>query len=120
MATSSPKPLILRYFIKLAAELRNARDCVVVLAVPSEPVSTSAGLGIPPEPTEVIPQLIRQLIAALWLPSSRSHEDNELSVLSALNRMQDIKPSGPIESMLAVQMVAGYEAAMECLRRAGG
>ena len=41
-----------------------------------------------------------------------------LSVLSAVNRMKDIKASGPIESMLAVQIVATHDAAMECLRRA--
>ena len=32
--------------------------------------------------------------------------------------MQGMKPEGAIEEMLAVQMVATHEAAMECLRRA--
>ena len=32
--------------------------------------------------------------------------------------VQGVKPEGAIEEMLAVQMVATHEAAMECLRRA--
>jgi hypothetical protein len=32
---------------------------------------------------------------------------------SAIERMAGIKPKGPVEDMLAVQMVATHEAAME-------
>ena len=36
----------------------------------------------------------------------------------AITRLTGIKPQRPVETMLAMQMIATHEAAMECLRRA--
>ena len=63
-------------------------------------------------------RLMNQLYETFWVPHGLS-EDEKLAVCgSAISLLQDIKPSGAIESMLATQMVATHHAAMDCFRRA--
>ncbi len=54
----------------------------------------------------------------LWTPDGLSDEERLARAASAISLLQDIKPSGAIESMLATQMVATHHAAMDCFRRA--
>lgn len=67
------------------------------------------GASPPPSTSEPLPQLALQLLKAIWAPEGLSRDDVQLKYLSALERMKDIKPAGPIESMLAVQMVATHD-----------
>ena len=76
-------------------------------ATPGQPI---------PDPVRI--RLVRQLTGAVPVPATASHDDVLACLKSAIERMAGIKPKGPVEDMLAVQMVATHEAAMECLRRA--
>ncbi len=64
------------------------------------------------------PELVAQLEAALCLPGGLTPQDRRLKLAAAGAMLEDIAPSGGVEGMLAVQMVATHEAALECLRRA--
>jgi len=63
-------------------------------------------------------RLIRQVADALWLPDGLDNEDRTTLIQSAIGMLQGIKPSDEVEGMLATQMVATHNAAMECFRRA--
>jgi hypothetical protein len=63
-------------------------------------------------------RLVRQAIDSLWLPAELGEEEGRRRIQSAISLMAEIKPQDGVEGMLAVQMVATHEAAMECLRRA--
>lgn len=63
-------------------------------------------------------RLINQVYETLWMPDGL-HEDERMSLIrSALTILEGINPRDEIEGMLATQMVATHNAAMECLRRA--
>jgi hypothetical protein len=62
-------------------------------------------------------RLAHQLVRSLWLPEDLGHEERQSRVSAAMALLEGIKPEDPIEGMLAVQMIATHEAAMECLRR---
>ena len=64
------------------------------------------------------PELVAQLEAALYLPGGITREDRRAHLEAAGAMLEDIAPSGGVEGMLAVQMVATHETALECLRRA--
>ncbi len=59
--------------------------------------------------------LLNQALAGAWLPEGKDNDDALMVKLAAL---QAIAPTDGLEGMLAAQMVATHEAAMECLRRA--
>lgn len=63
-------------------------------------------------------QLLVQLSNALLLPDSLDEEQRQSRLQSALACLLAIRPSGAVEGLLATQMVATHEAAMDCLRRA--
>ena len=63
-------------------------------------------------------RLMNQLYETLWTPDGLSDDERLARTGSAISLLQDIKPSGAIESMLATQMVATHHAAMDCFRRA--
>jgi hypothetical protein len=63
-------------------------------------------------------RLVRQAIDSLWLPAELGEEEGRRRIQSAISLMAEIKPQDGVEGMLAVQMVATHEAALECLRRA--
>jgi hypothetical protein len=66
----------------------------------------------------VTPELLARLSATLWLPHDMDQAAREARLEAAQAMLADIAPDGGMEGMLAVQMVATHEAAMECLRRA--
>lgn len=59
--------------------------------------------------------LAQQLAVTLWIPGGVDAQERMDAAIAAL---KGIAPSGELEGMLAVQMVATHSAAMECLRRA--
>ncbi len=63
-------------------------------------------------------RLIKQVADTLWLPDSLGDDERVTLVQSAISMLQGIKPSDEMEGMLATQMVATHNAAMECFRRA--
>ncbi len=63
-------------------------------------------------------ELIRQVGATLWLPASLPKEEHVRQIKAAIAMLEGIQPQGEIEGLLAAQMVAAHNAAMECLRRA--
>jgi len=62
--------------------------------------------------------LLMQTFEAAWHPGSDGIEDAEARIKSGLALVEGIKPTDDIESMLATQMAAAHNAAMECQRRA--
>jgi hypothetical protein len=61
--------------------------------------------------------LVGQVIKAQWLANATSAQMEEAQV-AAVAAMRGIGPKDEIEGMLAAQMVAAHNAAMECYRRA--
>ena len=70
-----------------------------------------------PDPACSVP-LLGQLFETLWLPKGQSQDALDERLQAAIDQVKNIRPTGAIEEMLAVQMIATHEAAMECLRRA--
>jgi hypothetical protein len=68
--------------------------------------------------TALVNHLMQQLASSLWNSNGASKEQRTAIFDAAMKRLFLIGPKGPIEGMLAVQMIATHEAAMECLRRA--
>jgi hypothetical protein len=60
--------------------------------------------------------LANQVVNTIWLDSDREARDQQFQ--AALVPLIGIKPANEIEGMLAAQMVATHNAAMECFRRA--
>lgn len=60
-------------------------------------------------------RLLDQVWSAGWMQKGGDQDDAILAILAAL---EAIAPADGVEGMLATQMVATHEAAMECLRRA--
>ncbi len=67
---------------------------------------------------DVQQHLINQVCQTLWMPEGLGEDEKLTRIQSAISSLQGIKPADEIEGMLAVQMVATHNAAMECLRRA--
>jgi len=63
------------------------------------------------------PDLLARLEAALWLPAGTDEVERHARIAAAQSRLRDVGPADGIEAMLACQMVATHEAALECLRR---
>jgi hypothetical protein len=63
-------------------------------------------------------RLGNELYETLWLPQHLDEDERFKRILAAVKRVERIEPRDAIESMLAVQMVATHNAALECLRRA--
>lgn len=59
-----------------------------------------------------------QVLGTIWRSSKEDPDTKEIRDRAALRRVTDIGARDPIEAMLAVQMVATHEAALECFRRA--
>ena len=62
--------------------------------------------------------LEEQLLGAIWCPNPRTEEMTARYVKAAIDRLNDIRPEGAVEGMLAVQMIATHDAAMNCFTRA--
>ncbi len=63
-------------------------------------------------------RLMNQIWETLWKPDDLSEADREARIRSAMDVLRGIRPKDEIEGLLATQMVATHNAAMECLRRA--
>jgi hypothetical protein len=62
--------------------------------------------------------LVNQVWRSLIQPEGTPEWVVELSRTAATNALKGIAPRDPLEGMLAAQMVATHEAAMDCFRRA--
>jgi hypothetical protein len=62
--------------------------------------------------------LIRQALNSLWLTHAKSAEDKSKLYGAAAAALVGIGPKDELEGMLAAQMIASHNAAMECYRRA--
>ena len=62
--------------------------------------------------------LANQLFNCLWIPEGPKPKEGADRITAALVALKEIAPQDGMEGMLAVQMVATHEAAMECFRRA--
>ena len=62
-------------------------------------------------------RLIKQVADTLWLPEGLGEDERVALIRSAISMLHGIKPNTEVEGMLAAQMVASHNAAMECLRR---
>jgi hypothetical protein len=62
--------------------------------------------------------LLEQLRDALWLPDQLGEERRLDRLHAAIALLEGIRPQDEIEGMLAVQMAATHNAAIECFRRA--
>ena len=63
-------------------------------------------------------RLVEQVRDALWLHPDLNFEERSSRLQSAFAMLQGLKPADEMEGMLATQMVAVHNAAMDCLRRA--
>jgi hypothetical protein len=61
--------------------------------------------------------MTRQVAESLWLKYS-DPEDQEKQISAALAGLRGIGPKDELEGMMAAQLIAAYNAAMECYRRA--
>jgi hypothetical protein len=59
-----------------------------------------------------------QVLGTVWRSSKEDPDTKEIRDSATLRRVSDIGARDAIEAMLAVQMVATHEAALECFRRA--
>lgn len=62
--------------------------------------------------------LMKQVTSAIWLPDWMSEEDLISTARASFAMLKGIQPSDELEGMLAAQMVATHNAALECFRRA--
>ncbi len=63
-------------------------------------------------------QRLRSVLNALWLPGSDDQKAQSKAIAGVLAALKKIAPADELEGMLAAQMVATHNTAMECLRRA--
>jgi len=63
------------------------------------------------------PDLLARLEAALWLPAGTDEADRCARIAAARTLLSEVAPEDGTEAMLACQMVATHEAALECLRQ---
>jgi serine protease inhibitor ecotin len=61
--------------------------------------------------------IIKQVVNSLWLAHADEQGKDKL-INYSVDCLKGIKPQDEIEGMLAVQMIACHNAAMECFRRA--
>ena len=78
----------------------------------SQPIHSFSGSRV----AEFSHVLINQLGNTLWFKHSNEQEKDQ-QIQSILAAMIGIKPQDEIEGMLAAQLVATHNAAMECFRR---
>ncbi len=62
--------------------------------------------------------LIGQAHDSLWLPESMHEIHREARIQSAISMLQGIKPTDEVEGMMATQMVATHNVAMDCILKA--
>ena len=63
-------------------------------------------------------ELFDQINGSLWLPEWKTKEQKLQAATAAYDALKEIAPRDELEGMLAGQMIASHNAAMDCLRRA--
>src|SRR4051812_24548066 len=63
-------------------------------------------------------KLLNQVWNALWRLQNGTEWAKEMGEIAARGALRGIAPRDPLEGMLAAQMIATHEPAMECFRRA--
>jgi len=86
-----------------------------VQAVAVDPADLPAATGSQDRNLGVL--LVKQAVEALWLPGRMSSADRQEAVNAAVAALKGLAPTDALEGMLATQMVATHNAALECLRR---
>ena len=71
-----------------------------------------------PDKSVLADQLIVQTVMACGVPPGLKGKEMWEWAIPKVDLMKDIKPQGGVEGMLAAQMVATHNAAMECFNRA--
>jgi hypothetical protein len=61
---------------------------------------------------------IQEITALLWHGEDATKEDITVRLVRAVEQFESLAPADGAEGMLALQMVATHDAALECLRRA--
>ena len=86
-----------------------------VQAVALDPAVLPAATGTQDRNLGIL--LVKQAVEALWIPASMSNADRQEAVNAAVAALKGLAPTDALEGMLATQMVAIHNGAMECLRR---
>lgn len=63
-------------------------------------------------------RLVNQVADALWLPETLGARERVERIEAAVAALRGLAPRDAMEGLLATQMVATHNAAMDCLRRA--
>ncbi|MEI6723754.1 MAG: hypothetical protein WCO67_23580 [Betaproteobacteria bacterium] len=63
-------------------------------------------------------QLVRQAIGSISVHPGMSDQEHQAAIKAVVAALKGVAPADGMESMLAVQLVATHNAAMDCLRRA--
>jgi hypothetical protein len=100
----------------LAKRKADAKKDGAVALKPDRDIKPTAASGT--NPTNLQVHLAHEVAQTLWLPDGLGEDEAHRRLESAVVMLKRIKPQGILEGMLAAQMVATHEAAMECLRRA--
>jgi hypothetical protein len=107
--------------------LRGSVEIPVTASKQKKPRGSAAEWTIAPErvlqamgtaDADILHRFLSQAVHSLWLPEGMSEEEQNRRIQSAISLMAEIKPRDGVEGMLAVQMVATQEAAMDCMHRA--
>lgn len=73
-------------------------------------------LGVDEDPIATLK--IVEIAGLLWVPEDAPQKDVHTRLIRALEQFESLAPADGAEGMLALQMVATHDAALECLRRA--
>lgn len=68
--------------------------------------------------SEFAMQMLKQVGQTYWLPEGSPTEDHVELARASIAMLQGIAPKDELEGMLAAQMVATHNAALDCFRRA--
>lgn len=63
-------------------------------------------------------QLVRQAIGSISVHPGMTDQEHQAAIKAVVAALKGVAPADGMESMLAAQMVATHNAAMDCLRRA--
>ena len=83
------------------------------------PITTEAIVALPrSEELARKARLLGRVREALYFPPGLAKKEKDRRLAEALETMQEIGPGDYVEGLLAVQMIAAYTTATECLQRA--
>ena len=94
----------------------NRSDSDSILKVELRAAELSRATGTENEHLQL--QRLRAVLNTVWLPGPQDHDEQNSVIAAVLAALKKIAPLDELEGMLAAQMVATHNTAMECLRRA--